>query len=132
VSKGNNTYAFDRDLKVGLGAEEWFVTMTGGSKVEIKYDRRATETGNVYVEVEHNPGRKGWKPSGLTISEADAYTFAFGNDGNGVPTSAITVSTARLKYLVGNSPNAKKVSMDYGSCPTKGIALPITTLLVGE
>ncbi len=127
----NNDYRFDVQLAAGLVEEEWFVALTdGGSKFEVKHDRRAAETGNVYVEFAHDPGATGlcWKPSGIATSQAACWIFVLGSPHE----SFVGVETRRLRAMV-------RVAIDwglvghqpYGSCPTKGALLSVDELLFG-
>ena len=54
------------DLAIGLKGEDIvknFLKCLDNNKFEVKYDQY--RNGKMVVEVEQNPGRKGWKPSRL-------------------------------------------------------------------
>jgi len=120
----NRDYRFDVQLAGGLAVEAWFYEMaSGGDRFEVKHDRRALETGKVYVEVAHDPGRQGqWKPCGISTSEADCWIFALGDP----PSCFVGVSTARLRGLV---EVAEVRDQPYGSCPTRARVVPLRALL---
>ena len=59
----NNDYRFDIQLQEGREAEDYFAAIVGARLYEVKFDQRALDTGNVYVEYEDNPGHNGWKPT---------------------------------------------------------------------
>lgn len=63
---------FDLDLEIGEQGEAVVrAGLTG--KVEVKTDRRAHETGNLYIEIWQfsNPDRSDKRPSGLSTTTAD-------------------------------------------------------------
>ena len=72
----SNKADFDGDLAFGLEGERKFAAMIGGSTWELKTDRKARYTGNVFVEVEQpDLATLGLKPSGLSITKAYFWTF---------------------------------------------------------
>ena len=120
----NRDYRFDVQLREGLAVEAWFYEMTsGGDRFEVKNDRRALETGRVYVEFEEDRGHTGrWTPCGIATSQADCWIFALGD-----PVSCfVGVSTARLRKLV---EVAEVREQPYGSCPTRARVVPLRALL---
>jgi len=121
----NRDYRFDVQLREGLAVETWFYEMTqGGDRFEVKNDRRALETRNVYVETHDDPGGEGknWKPSGIHTTEADCWIFALGDP----PGCFIGISTPRLRLLIENAPSAEQ---RFGSCPTRGRLVPLRSLI---
>lgn len=63
---------FDLDLQTGEQGEA--VVQAGlTGKVEVKTDRRAHDTGNLYIEIWQfsKPDRSDKRPSGLAVTEAD-------------------------------------------------------------
>ena len=79
---------FRYDLKVGQVAEQALAKIFEGKKVEVKRDRKAKLTGNVFVEYESRG-----KPSGLATSEADYWCFV-------VEETFILLAAERLKEIV--------------------------------
>jgi len=70
------------------------------------------------VEVEQNPGRKGWKPSGLMVTQAQWWIYVFS------PQAFVAVKVDRLKrYLEINNKIALKEFVPNSSNPTKGYLL---------
>jgi len=73
--KFNNDFRYD--LKYGQ-QEEVFIhellSEQGEIKLEVKSDRKAQYTGNVYIEYQSRG-----KPSGLSTTEAGYYVFKFKN-----------------------------------------------------
>lgn len=57
-------------------------------KVEVKRDRKAAQTGNLFIEYECRG-----KDSGIMTSEADVWTFVIGDD------SLLSIFTPELKAL---------------------------------
>jgi len=67
--------SFYYDLDFGETAEDWVrEVFTGGYKVEVKCDRMAHKTGNIYVEV-YSRGKK----SGISTTEADYWLYIVEN-----------------------------------------------------
>jgi hypothetical protein len=69
----NNT--FSHDLAYGKSEEKFIHELfseDGEIKIEVKSDRKAQFTGNVYIEYE---SRK--KPSGISTTQSDYYIFKF-------------------------------------------------------
>lgn len=65
---------FRYDLEFGqLDGENWFYEIVSGKKVEVKSDRLAEKTGNIYIEYESRG-----KPSGIMTTEADVWVYKFG------------------------------------------------------
>tara|TARA_Y100000114_G_scaffold155087_1_gene178471 strand:+ start:871 stop:1230 length:360 start_codon:yes stop_codon:yes gene_type:complete len=79
---------FRYDLKVGQVAEQALAAIFEGKKVEVKRDRKARLTGNIFVEYESRG-----KPSGISTSEADYWCFV-------VEETFILLTTQRLKEIV--------------------------------
>ena len=79
---------FRYDLKVGQDAEQALAAIFEGKKVEVKRDRKARLTGNIFVEYESRG-----KPSGISTSEADYWCFV-------VEETFILLTTQRLKEIV--------------------------------
>lgn len=72
---------FDIDFSrgaIGEGLVQTFLNEMVGSKVEVKTDYRAHETGNVYVETWQfsKPDMSDRRPSGINVTQADFYCFA--------------------------------------------------------
>jgi hypothetical protein len=82
---------FDLDLKGGEAWEDFFSNIVASGKVECKRDKKAHQTGNVFIEYECR-GRC----SGLSVTEATWW--AIGIEGsNGDIETAILVSVPWLK-----------------------------------
>lgn len=122
----NSDYRFDVQLEEGLVVEQWFYEMTrGGDRFEVKNDRRALETRNVYVETAHQPGAHGpFVASGINTSEADCWIFALGDP----PESFVGIETGKLRLLADLN-SGRTVEQPLGSCPTRGVLLTLDTLL---
>ena len=79
---------FRYDLKVGQVAEQALAAIFEGKKVEVKRDRKASLTGNIFVEYESRG-----KPSGISTSEADYWCFV-------VEETFILLTASRLKEII--------------------------------
>lgn len=82
----NNT--FSHDLIIGQNAENFLGKLLSERPIEVKLDKLAHKTGNVFVEY-----RSRGKPSGISTTEAEYWAFII--DGRG----AIVLSTERLKEI---------------------------------
>ena len=95
---------------------------------EIKRD--SYRNGRMVVEVEQNPRKTGWKPSGLMTSNAKWFIYLFSDD------AFIAIETNRLKkYLEINNKIPLKVFAGYSANPNRGYLLypeDITLLLSSE
>ena len=70
------------------------------------------------VEVEQNPGGRGWKPSGLQTTEATWWVYVFS------PQAFIAVEVERLRrYLKINNEIELKEFVKNSSNPTRGYLL---------
>ena len=112
--KYNNDFKYD--LKVGQTKEEELGNILNDKKIEVKYDLKALQTGNVYVEYESR-GKK----SGLSTTEADFYCFAFGDTFHLID---VKLLKSRCRKYFGT--NRDKQGGDNNT--SKGILLPIIEL----
>ena len=110
--------SFHYDLEFGEVAEGWINDLfSDGKKIEVKCDKKANITGNVYIEVYSNN-----KESGISTTLADYWIFRI--DAND---SAIIVSTKRLKELVRKFFNGTFIK--GGDCDKSlGVLIPIKEL----
>jgi hypothetical protein len=124
----NRDYRFDVDFQTGLSAEIWFYEMChGGDRYEVKRDARALETGNLYVEYQHDPGRTGqWQLCGIATTEADCWIFALGDP----PHAFIGIEVERLKTLARSACRRGDIGeQPFGSCPTKAALVKLDDAL---
>jgi hypothetical protein len=81
---------FKYDLEVGKKGENLVAKMLSKKKVEVKYDQRAVETGNIFVEISSRG-----KPSGIYTTESDYFIYVL----NGT-NSMLVFETPRFRYLI--------------------------------
>lgn len=110
----NNDFKFD--LKVGQAKEQELGNILNDKTIEVKYDLKALETNNVYVEYESRS-----KPSGISTTKSDYYCFAFGLTYHLIETKILKERCR--KYL---NTNRDKLGGDNNT--SKGILLPINEL----
>jgi hypothetical protein len=92
-----------------------FLESLDNEMFEIKFDQY--RNGRMVVEVEQNPGRKGWKPSGLMVTKARWWIYMFS------PETFIAIDVDRLKrYLKINDVELKNFVPNSNN-PTKGYLL---------
>lgn len=111
----NNDFKYD--LEVGQTKEKELGQIFENKKIEVKYDLKALKTNNVYVEYESR-GKK----SGISVTEAEFYCFAFGDTFHLIKTEVL--KNKCRKYI--KTPRDKKGGDNNTS---KGILLPLTDLL---
>jgi hypothetical protein len=93
-----------------------FLESLDDSLFEVKYDQY--RNGRMVVEIEQNPNGKGWKPSGLAVTEAKWWIYVF------APDAFIAVEVDRLKkYLNINNKIPIKEFAKFSNNPTKGYLL---------
>lgn len=122
MTAGLTRTGFDEDLKLGQEVEGQFaqVLLASGENIEVKSDRRATSTGNIYVEVEY----KG-KPSGITKSTAEWWTYEI----NG---RFITMRRLDLLALVERAMEEGRSRRGGDYNMTKGALVPVEWLVFRE
>ena len=107
---------------------EQFIKSLDDCKFEIKKDQY--RNGRMVVEVEQNPRKKGWKPSGLAVTKAKYWVYMFSDD------AFIIIEVERLKrYLEINNDIEKKTFAAYSDNPTRGFLLypeDVSKLLASE
>jgi hypothetical protein len=121
---------WDIDLKFGVEGEHalagLFAAIDGDSaQVEVKTDRKAIATGNLYVECLQLPsGATEYKPSGVATSNASHWAFK-------VEFVTIIVPTKELLWAARHK--AKRdglvVGGKNGDNPTKGVLLKLSDIL---
>lgn len=122
---------FDIALNLhGLPAERFVRDLLGGAaagtvKIEVKNDRVAPQTGNLYIEYECC-GRDGtWRPSGIATTEAHYWAFTVGG-----PKTVLIVEIDTLKSLGRQAHKAgERAECKWGDNPTRGVVLNVRTLM---
>jgi len=64
---------WDIDLRTGENAERLALDLITDDTVEVKYDRKARSTGNLYVET-HCRRADGWNESGVNTTKATVHS----------------------------------------------------------
>ena len=121
MSEGLSNKGFAFDLKVGQASENALAQLLGeGSTIEVKSDKMARRTGNVYVEVESRG-----KPSGLATTEADHWAIEV-DDGVFVimPTDRLRVLTKLVELK-----NGTRSGGDFNT--SKGVLVKVSDLTRG-
>ncbi len=110
-----NDFAYD--LAFGQEGEKAFVNLTN-KKVEVKRDRVAHKTGNIFIEYESRG-----KPSGIATTQSDYYAY-FIND------VCVLVETERLKDICREFIGTDKDIKGGDENTSKGILLPLINLFI--
>tara|TARA_Y100000996_G_scaffold411382_1_gene395426 strand:- start:353 stop:712 length:360 start_codon:yes stop_codon:yes gene_type:complete len=108
---------FRYDLKVGQVAEQALAAIFEGKKVEVKRDRKARLTGNVFVEYESRG-----KPSGISTSEADYWCFV-------IEETFILITSSSLKAIVEPLKGTDKERRGGDNNTSVGVLIRITDLI---
>ncbi len=112
---------FDIDLRFGQAREGAFgrILALHGDAIEIKSDQKCRRTRNLFVEI-----RQKGRPSGLSVTTADYYTFEYDDD------CWITIPTKRLKTITryfATMKNRRVMGGDYNKY--EGVLVPVEALL---
>lgn len=103
---------FQEDLKYGQEGEDLikrFIGDISSGHIEVKTDRY--RNGRMVVEVSQNPKGRGWKPSGIMVTEAKWWVYQYNLDG-----AFTLVSVERLKRYI----ETNKDKMELRTFGTKG------------
>lgn len=92
--------------------------MLGGDKVEVKSDRLARKTGNVFVEFESRG-----KESGIITTTADWWVIELGED------VFIIMPTSRLREITNNKLKSRGYVRGGDGGTSKGVLIPIFEVL---
>jgi len=112
--------SFHYDLDFGERGEDWLNEIfTDGKKIEVKTDRMAHATGNLYVEI-YSRG----KASGLSTTKANYWIFIIEEKNY-----AIIVSTEKLKQIARIVFQTDGLTKGGDNNTSQGILLPIKLLL---
>lgn len=119
--------AFDIDNRRGKLGEDLvgtFVSALAESRLEVKTDFRAGETGNVYIETHQKLQSGEVVASGLNVSEAEFYCLA-GPKGNGF----IVIASDVLRRLAVDAPGRTIAHANINTNPTNGRIVSIQDIL---
>lgn len=103
---------FQNDLKYGQEGEalvQQFLEDISSGHIEVKTDRY--RNGRMVVEVSQNPKGRGWKPSGVMVTQAKWWVYQYNLDG-----AFTLVSVDRLKRYI----EVNKDKMELRTFGTKG------------
>lgn len=114
--------SFSHDLKFGEMAEDWAQALFNGqtNKIEVKYDRIAHRTGNIFIEYESR-GKK----SGLATTDASYWIYKIEKT-----ECAIILPVTYLKDRLREFYNNKQyMSIGGDDNTSKGFLIPINVLI---
>ena len=122
MSKGLIRTGFHEDLKLGQEVEGHLanILQEGGDTIEVKSDKRASQTGNIYVELTY----KG-KPSGITKSKAKWWVYEI--DGR-----YFILPLKEMKALAKRAIIEGKVTRGGDFNATEGALVPVEWLVFRE
>lgn len=118
MAQGLARRGFDLDLRDGESAENRLldIIQSGNGLVEVKSDKQAQRTGNIFVELEYRG-----QPSGLTSTEAEWWAYEVDED------VFVLMKTERLRKLA--RVRRKLPGGDHDM--STGVLLPLTKLVGG-
>lgn len=99
----------------GESIAQGFLESLNDALFEVKKDQY--RNGRMVVEIEQNPRKKGWKPSGLMVTKAKWWIYLFSDD------AFVAVEVDRLKKYLEINKLEKKTFAAYSENPTKGYLL---------
>jgi hypothetical protein len=108
---------FRYDLEVGQAAEREVGEMLSNHKIEVKLDKMAVKTGNLFIEY-----RSRGKPSGVSTSEATYYCFV-------VEDLKLFIPTEKLKALIEPLKGTKFDKRGGDNNTSCGVLLKLTDLI---
>jgi hypothetical protein len=110
---------FTHDLKLGQHYEEKLGMLLTNKKIEVKRDKRAAQTGNIYIEFNSRG-----KPSGIETTEADYWAIWPLED------VCIFVTVGKIRQLVEKYKNdPKKVKAGGDNNTSYGVIVPLEDFL---
>lgn len=109
---------FKYDLQVGQLGEQKLAEILNDSKIEVKTDLKAHQTGNVFIEYSSRN-----KPSGISTSEAEYYAFI-------IKGSIVIKKSSHLKDICRKYLGTNRDVLGGDNNTSKGILLPIKDLLI--
>jgi hypothetical protein len=115
---------FDVDLRHGQAREEALVHVFLQSRVEVKSDKRARKTGNVFVEFhdhQKNAGQGG--PSGINVTTAHYWAFEVDEH------HWIIVPTERVKTLCDRAAFERGTVRGGDFNRSEGVLIPLQWLI---
>ena len=118
VPKRSRDAGFDLDLKYGEGREDALYHVFTDAKVEVKSDRKAQRTGNVFIEYEYR-GR----PSGIAATTADWWALEVGLD------RWVLIRTEALRDLARQAIRDGRSKYGGDHYRTQGALVPLKALL---
>lgn len=112
--------SFYHDLDFGTKGEDWINEIfSDGTKIEVKTDTKAHETGNLFVEV-YSRG----KPSGISTTEANYWIFIIY-----FKSYCLILQTEKLKQLCRYYHSIKGFVNGGDNNTSKGVLIPIKSII---
>jgi len=116
--KHSNSFYYDLDF--GEKAEDWISELfSDGRKIEIKYDRMAHHTGNIFVEYESRG-----KFSGISTTKANYWIFVIYKK-----EAAIIVNVKKLKEICRIAYQLGHIVKGGDNDTSKGLLIPMNQIL---
>lgn len=119
---------WDIDLAVGKEGEQKVLDWLDSKKIEVKHDKRALDTGNVYLEYgQKRAGEDEYRDSGILTTKADYYTYVIGDV---IITAPVAAWRALVRPPAGRViENIYKREQNRGSHHSCGLIIPLDRLI---
>lgn len=101
-----------------------FLESLAGSRIEVKTDYRANETGNVYLETFQQSLTEQWYPSGINVTESEWFVYA-GASAKGF----IAIQTPALIELALKSPRGSININNRNTRATRGRLVKVSDII---
>ena len=115
----NNDFRYD--LNIGRLAEKKIADILENKKLEVKYDKIASKTGNVVIEYESRN-----KLSGISITQADYYCYIIAN--TQCDDIYILIAVDKLKALCRKYYTMNKIINVGDNNTSKAVIIPLQEL----
>lgn len=115
---------FDIDYKDGYQGELWVAdvldSLEDGARIEVKRDRLAVETGNVYLEYECWKSGQ-WVKTGFLSRTAELYSIAL------APMVVVSAPTSAVRAVAAKyyADERNRRECPVGGNPTRGVIVPV-------
>jgi len=114
----NFNSTFSHDLEVGQLAEQWLGEVLTGKRIEVKRDKKASQTGNLFIEY-MSRGQK----SGISTTNAEFWAFVLDEQ------KVIIAPTQTVKELARVAVRENRVISGGDQLTSKGALVRLTDLI---
>ncbi len=102
-----------------------FTCMHTGRKYELKVDKAAEKTGNVFIELSQTNDGENWVPSGFSLSKSQAYCFVIKVFSEYIFCSCFTLDSVLSLYDFPARQTRQGVNGNKTNSFARGVIIPI-------